>query len=98
MDEAEARAVVDRRVSQLREQTHEELRDTWLRQAGSDDYTGADGTWYQLEITAFWEKAFRDRKNKSKHLAVAVSIDAEGWQGINEMFVIAPDSSSPWED
>lgn len=97
MDEAEARSLMDRRVSQLRAQSYEELRDTWLGQANSEDYTGADGTWYQLEITAFWEGAFWERKNKSKHLAVTVSIDAEGWRGIHEMFVIAPDGSFPWE-
>ena len=93
MDEAEARSIVDRRVAQLREQSYEELRDTWLRQADSEDHTGADGTWYQLEITAFWDKALWDRRNEARHLAVAVSIDAEGWRGINEMFVIAPDGS-----
>jgi hypothetical protein len=93
MDEAEARAIVDRRVAQLREQSYEELKDTWLHHADSEDHTGADGTWYQLEITAIWDKAWWDRRNKAGHLAVVVSIDAEGWHGIDEMFVIAPDGS-----
>ena len=100
MGEAEARAIVNRRVAQLREQSYEELRDTWLGQADSEDYTGADGTRYQLEITAFWDKPFWDRKNKARHLAVVVSIDVPNparWRGdITEMFVIAPDGSFVW--
>lgn len=93
MDETEARSILDRRVAQLREQSYEELRDTWLRQADSEDHAGADGTWYQLEVTAFWDKAPWDRRNEARHLAVVVSIDAEGWRGIDEMFVVAPDGS-----
>lgn len=88
MDKAEARSFSDRRVTELRQQSYEELRDDWLDKADADGYTGPSGTWYQVETQAFWDD------KKSKHLRVLVSIDpGGGWRGMTDSFIIAPDSS-----
>ena len=38
MDKVEARAIVDRRVTELRQQSYEQLRDDWLNKPDSEDY------------------------------------------------------------
>jgi hypothetical protein len=87
VDEVEARTILNRRVSQLRQQPYEELKDGWLAHWDSEDYTGLSGVWYQVEIGAFWDD------EKARHLRVLVSIDTGGQRGLTDSFIIAPDGS-----
>ena len=82
----EARALLDRRLTELRQQSYEQLRDDWLGQADSEDYTGANGEWYQVETQALWDD------KKAKHLRVVVSVDEDG-KSLTDSFIIAPDGS-----
>ena len=87
MEEVEARTVLNRRVTQLRQQPYEQLRDAWLAHWDSEDYTGPSGVWYQVEIGALWDN------KKAGHLRVVVSVDGEGRRGLTDSFIIAPDGS-----
>ncbi|QIK65662.1 hypothetical protein G7072_04295 [Nocardioides sp. HDW12B] len=91
MDEVEARAVLDRRVMQLRDQSYEELRDTWLLRPDCEDVTGASGIWYQVEIEALWD----DKKARTLRMFVAID-DGRGWRAfapLTTTFVVAPDGT-----
>ena len=87
MDKAEARAILDRRIAELRQQSYEDLRDAWLHQPNSEDHYGASGTWYQVEIEAFWDD------KKARHLRVFVFVDTGGWRNVGDSFIVAPDGS-----
>lgn len=87
MDKVEARAILDRRIDELRQQSYEELRDTYLAQADGEDHYGPSGTWYQAEIVAYWDD------EEARHLHVFVSIDDGGWRSVGASFIVAPDGS-----
>jgi hypothetical protein len=87
MDTVEARAILDGRVAQLRQQSYEELRDTWLGKPDAEDHTGASGAWYQVEIEGLWDD------EKARHLRLVISIDQGAWRSMMESFIVAPDGS-----
>lgn len=87
MDKVEARAILDGRIAELRQQSFEDLVDAWLDHADGEEHYGASGTWYQLEIVGFWDD------KKARHLRVFVFIDDGGWGSMGDSLIMAPDGS-----
>jgi hypothetical protein len=89
MDDDEARELLSRRVSELRELPYTELKERWLRQPDCEQVRGLSGVEYQIEIEAFWDDF------AAKHLRLVLSIDdGRGWRAfapITDSFIIAPD-------
>ena len=94
MDETEAQAIVDARLSELREMAWTELRARYLDRQETGDVTADSGVVYQLETQAFWD---RGTGGEGGDLRVSVAIDdARGWRvnaPLVRDFIIAPDGS-----
>jgi hypothetical protein len=90
MDRAEALAVAEARLDELRRLRYERLVDEWLYQPRSEYATARSGRRYSLEIEAVWD-------SKPHHnLRVWVMVDdggASATRPLTSDFIIAPDGS-----
>lgn len=80
MDEEEAQSVAEQRLAELRKLAYEQL--LGYRTAVGEETIGPSGTWYQLEIQAFW-----DRGRRAGDLRVLVSIDDGGRRAYSPLTV-----------
>jgi hypothetical protein len=90
MDKDEARRILDRRMTELRNEPYERLKSHWLHQPDCEQITADSGAEYQVEIEAFWDDA------SAGHLPLVASIDDGGWRAlvpITAGFIVAPDGS-----
>jgi hypothetical protein len=93
MDKAEARAIVDARLCELRKLPWVELRERYLDRQETDEVTGDSGVVYQLETQAFWDGG---KRSEGGDLRVSVAIDDGCWHVYLPLvsdFIIAPDGS-----
>jgi hypothetical protein len=88
MSRSEARAVVSRRIAELRLESYEYLRDRWLDEPDCEEIASDGGETYQVEIEAFWD----DPKHAEGNLRVLVSAGS-GFFPPSGTFVMAPDGS-----
>ena len=89
MDKGEALAILERQLERYRGLRYGELL-RLLDESQHLEVTGRSGTWYQVEIYAFWD----DRT--CVHLRVVGTIDDGGWRAfapLSSDFIVAPDGS-----
>jgi hypothetical protein len=88
VDRAEAQALADERLDQLRKLTWSALRQRFLDRQETEEVTGASGAWYQLETQAVWD----DQSIEDGDLRVSIDVN-DGRNDLIRDFIIAPDGS-----
>ena len=92
MDKAEACAVGESVLADLRRESYDTLVQRLLDKVETHELLGESGVSYQIEVQAFWDSGKRNPGN----LRVLVNIDDGGWRAFKPLctdFIIAPDGS-----
>jgi hypothetical protein len=87
MSRQEARDILARRVAQLRQESYESLKATWLGRPDGEQVSGDSGKEYTVEVEAFWDDP-RDPGN----LRVVVSVGSSIMPP-TDGFIVAPDGT-----
>lgn len=90
MDKAEAKGILAAEIEKLRANSYSELVERLLDSQDTLEVTAASGTWYQIELQAFWDD------KPGGNLRVTGSIDDGGWRAyvpLTDDFILAPDGS-----
>jgi hypothetical protein len=92
VDKAEARAVGESVLANLRRESYDSLVQRLLDRQETREIIGDSGVTYQIEVQAFWDSG----KRKPGNLRVMVNIDDGGLRAFlptTTDFIIAPDGS-----
>jgi hypothetical protein len=90
VDKVEARAILGAEVEKLRACSYSELVERLLDKQETFEVTGPSGSWYQVELQAFWDD------KPAGNLRVIGAIDDGGWRAfvpLSDDFILAPDGS-----
>jgi hypothetical protein len=90
VDKREARGIALAQVSDLRQQTWEQLRDRYLNNPQTVEISGESAVVYQVQTQAVWDSRV------DGDLRVMVAVDDGGWRAfvpLSEDFIVAPDGS-----
>jgi hypothetical protein len=95
MDKAEALAVAEAALCDLRSVSYNVLVERFLDQPQTHEVVGASGVTYQVELQAFWDRGV------GGDLRVSANVDDGGWRAFRPLttdFIIASDGSFVGED
>jgi hypothetical protein len=90
VDRAEALAVAQAELVELRQATYSQLVERLLDKQENVERLGASGTRYQIELQALWDN------KPDGNLRVIASVDDGGWRAFSPLgadFIRAPDGS-----
>lgn len=90
-EHSEARQLALQRIAALRSQSYEALVSDYLNRSTHDEVVGADGTRYDVEVQAFWDKV---RQPGDLRAMVAVDSKRRPFRTLTtEDFILAPDGN-----